>query len=456
MIFQNARNQINRFLTHYLDTTQDREDPQTTVQTIRDGIEFKGANILILIFAVFIASLGLNTNSAAVIIGAMLISPLVGPIMGIGLGVGIYDFDLIKRSFRNLAVATLFSVLTSTIYFLISPLNDARSELLARTSPTIYDVLIAFFGGMAGIVAASTKLRNGTVIPGVAIATALMPPLCTAGFGLAIGNLYYFFGALYLFFINSVFIAFATTLGTKIMKFAPKEFLDENRKKRVKQIVYVIIVVTMAPSIYLTYNMIRQNFFETAANTFIAKELNYPNTQIIDKSVSMVDGKRVIRVSMIGKEVPKDSLLVAETLLKKYGLQGTVLEVKQGYGQNDIDISTLNSMMFKDIYQDSQIKIAQLDSKVDSLRNVITNYKQFDSIAAKIAPEIRVLFPMVNDIAISKAVFSRVDSIRLDTTMVAVVKYAHPLSSEQYKRFTEWLEARLDVKSIQVITENRR
>lgn len=311
MIFQNARNQINRFLTHYLDTTQDREDPQTTVQTIRDGIEFKGANILILIFAVFIASLGLNTNSAAVIIGAMLISPLMGPIMGIGLGVGIYDFDLIKRSFRNLAVATLFSVLTSTIYFLISPLNDARSELLARTSPTIYDVLIAFFGGMAGIVAASTKLRNGTVIPGVAIATALMPPLCTAGFGLAIGNLYYFFGALYLFFINSVFIAFATTLGTKIMKFAPKEFLDENRKKRVKQIVYVIIVVTMAPSIYLTYNMIRQNFFETAANTFIAKELNYPNTQIIDKSVSMVDGKRVIRVSMIGKEVPKDSLLVA-------------------------------------------------------------------------------------------------------------------------------------------------
>ena len=221
MIFQNARNQINRFLTHYLDTTQDREDPQTTVQTIRDGIEFKGANILILIFAVFIASLGLNTNSAAVIIGAMLISPLMGPIMGIGLGVGIYDFDLIKRSFRNLAVATLFSVLTSTIYFLISPLNDARSELLARTSPTIYDVLIAFFGGMAGIVAASTKLRNGTVIPGVAIATALMPPLCTAGFGLAIGNLYYFFGALYLFFINSVFIAFATTLGTKIMKFAP-------------------------------------------------------------------------------------------------------------------------------------------------------------------------------------------------------------------------------------------
>ena len=125
---------------------------------------------------------------------------------------------------------------------------------------SIYDVLIAFFGGMAGIVAASTKLRNGTVIPGVAIATALMPPLCTAGFGLAIGNLYYFFGALYLFFINSVFIAFATTLGTKIMKFAPKEFLDENRKKRVKQIVYVIIVVTMAPSIYLTYNMIRQNF----------------------------------------------------------------------------------------------------------------------------------------------------------------------------------------------------
>lgn len=173
-----------------LDIRQEQENEQETIESIKKGVEFKGTNLWVLIFATFIASLGLNTNSTAVIIGAMLISPLMGPIMGFGLGLGIADFDLIKRSFRNFATATLFSVITSSIYFLISPINEAQSELLARTQPTLYDVLIAFFGGLAGIVASSTKSK-GNVIPGVAIATALMPPLCTAGFGLATGNLYY-------------------------------------------------------------------------------------------------------------------------------------------------------------------------------------------------------------------------------------------------------------------------
>ena len=181
MSFPKFVDSVKRFLTHYLDMSQDREEEAASVEAIRAGVEFKGSTILILVFAIFIASLGLNTNSAAVIIGAMLISPLMGPIMGIGLGLGINDYELIKRSFRNLAVATLFSVITSTIYFWVSPLNEARSELLARTSPTIYDVLIAFFGGLAGIVAMSSK-QKGNVLPGVAIATALMPPLCTAGF----------------------------------------------------------------------------------------------------------------------------------------------------------------------------------------------------------------------------------------------------------------------------------
>ena len=190
--------QIKDFFVRNFDLRQEKEDEQETIESIRRGVDFKGTNLWVLIFATFIASLGLNTNSTAVIIGAMLISPLMGPIMGFGLGLGIADFELIKRSFRNLATAALFSVITSTLYFLLSPLSEAQSELLARTQPTVYDVLIAFFGGMAGIVASSTK-NKGNVIPGVAIATALMPPLCTAGFGLASGNLYYFFGAFYQF-----------------------------------------------------------------------------------------------------------------------------------------------------------------------------------------------------------------------------------------------------------------
>lgn len=184
--------QIRDFFVRNFDVRQEKEDELETIESIRKGIEFKGTNLWVLIFATFVASLGLNTNSTAVIIGAMLISPLMGPIMGFGLGLGISDFDLIKRSFRNFATATVFSVITSTLFFLISPISEAQSELLARTQPTVYDVLIAFFGGLAGIVASSTKSK-GNVIPGVAIATALMPPLCTAGFGLASGNLYYFF-----------------------------------------------------------------------------------------------------------------------------------------------------------------------------------------------------------------------------------------------------------------------
>lgn len=213
--------QFQNYLKGIFDPSEDRESEVETIENICKGINFRGSNLWVLIFAIFIASLGLNVNSTAVIIGAMLISPLMGPIMGIGLGLGINDFELIKKAFRNLAIATVFGILTSTFYFLISPLNEARSELLARTTPTIYDVLIAFFGGMAGIVASSTRLK-GNVIPGVAIATALMPPLCTAGFGIASGNFSYFFGAFYLYMINSVFIAFATTLGVKLMHFSKK------------------------------------------------------------------------------------------------------------------------------------------------------------------------------------------------------------------------------------------
>ena len=209
---------LKNFFRNYLSLNRSREDESATVESIRNGVEFKGINLWVLIFATFIASMGLNVNSTAVIIGAMLISPLMGPIMGVGLSIGISDFELMKRSLKSYLIATLFSVVTATLYFTFTPLNEVQSELLARTSPTIYDVFIALVGGLAGIVALSTQ-EKGNVIPGVAIATALMPPLCTAGFGLATGNLLYFLGAFYLYFINSVFISLATYIGVRMMHF---------------------------------------------------------------------------------------------------------------------------------------------------------------------------------------------------------------------------------------------
>lgn len=422
MFFKESFLAVRQFLGHYLDQSQDRESEQVTVEAIREGIEFKGSTIWILIFAIFIASLGLNTNSTAVIIGAMLISPLMGPIMGIGLGLGINDFELIKKSFRNLGVATIFSVLTSTLYFLISPLNEARSELLARTSPTIYDVLIALFGGLAGIVAMATK-QKGNVIPGVAIATALMPPLCTAGFGLANGNMHYFFGAFYLFFINSVFIAFATTMGVKAMKFSKKQFVDKDREKTVQRIVYSILLLTMTPSVIITYNMIRQNYFETSAFQFVNQQFNLPGIQVLSKTASFENGQKVIRVSLIGQELSKDSILSIESRLPKYGLTGTKLILSQGFASNrEIDLKSLNSMMFKDIYKDNQQRIALLNKKVDSLQTVVSRYQQYDTIGIAISPEIKILFPLVENIAVTKSVFSSVETGKLDTMTLAVVR----------------------------------
>ena len=207
----------------YFNLMPDKEDEQEVIRQISQGVSFRGANLWVLIFAIFIASLGLNVNSPAVIIGAMLISPLMGPIIGMGTAVGINDVDLLRRAARNFGIATLISVLTATIYFLITPLSDAHSELLARTAPTLYDVLIATCGGAAGVIALCTK-GKGNVIPGVAIATALMPPLCTAGYGLATGHFLYFLGAFYLFFINTVFISLATYVGVRTLRYARKEF----------------------------------------------------------------------------------------------------------------------------------------------------------------------------------------------------------------------------------------
>lgn len=453
MVFKQIGNWIRDFLKKSLDRTDDRESTADIIEEIKSGIEFRGSSVWILICAVFIASLGLNVNSTAVIIGAMLISPLMGPIMGVGLGLGVYDFELIKKSFRNLGVATLFSVATSTLYFLISPLNEARSELLARTAPTIYDVLIAFFGGLAGIVAVSSKLK-GNVIPGVAIATALMPPLCTAGYGLACGNMYYFLGAFYLYFINSVFISFATTLGVKLMHFRKKTFVDKKREKTVQRIVYSILFLTIAPSVFITYRMIRDNLFETSAAHFIRAQLDFPDTQILNRNISMKGGQRTIEVSLIGKEVPEDSITMVESLLPKYGLQDTRLIVSQGYNASQhIDLNTLNTSVFQEIYKDNQVKLEHQAFTIDSLRARVEKYQHYDSIGLIIAPEIKVLFPTVTGVAISNQIFSNLDSMRLDTMTLAVITLNRPLKQVEEERFEEWLKARLDVKRLKLLVE---
>lgn len=452
MNFSELFSQFKKYIRGILDPSSDRESEAETIDGICKGIDFKGSNLWVLICAIFIASLGLNVNSPAVIIGAMLISPLMGPIMGIGLGLGIYDFDLIKKSFRNLAIATVFGILTSTLYFLISPLNEARSELLARTTPTIYDVLIAFFGGTVGIIASSTRLK-GNVIPGVAIATALMPPLCTAGFGLASGNFSYFFGAFYLYMINSVFIAFATTLGVKLMHFSKKSFVDKAREKKVQQIVYTILFVTMVPSVYITYNMIKTNIFVTNADRFIANEINFPNTIILNKHIMPEGPRRGISVSLVGKELPEESIIMLRQKMESYGLKNTPLNITQGLGDKEDGKpqNELNNLVLQDFYRRSQQEALQRTTEINRLKAQLENYTAYDSTTMVLSPEVKILFPYIQSIAVSRIIRTDIDRQANDTLTVAITTYRQQPGTADEEQFKRWLSARLNVSKVEII-----
>lgn len=443
---------IKAFLKDYLDLRKDKDNELETVDSIRKGVEFKGANLWILIFAIFMASLGLNVNSTAVIIGAMLISPLMGPIMGVGLSVGLNDFELMKRSLKSFLITTLFSVTTATIFFLVSPVAEAQSELLARTSPTIYDVFIALMGGLAGVVALSTK-EKGNVIPGVAIATALMPPLCTAGYGLATGNLIYFLGAFYLYFINSVFISLATFLGVRVMHFQRKEFVDKNREKKVRKYIVLIAVLTMCPAGYLTVGIIQDTFFESAANRFVNEQLSFENTQVLDKKIQHEGKGREIRVVLIGQEVPEASIAIARSKMKDYKLDDTKLIVLQGMNNEAVDISSIRAMVMEDFYKNSEQRLVEQKQKIAELEKDLATYKTSDELGKTIVPELKVLYPSVKTVSISHALELTVDAVRIDTITLAVLKFDKKPDAHEKEKIAEWLKARTGAKQLRLIAE---
>ena len=441
---------LRKFYENFLNLNQSREDEQKTVDSICNGVEFRGANLWILVFATFMASLGLNVNSTAVIIGAMLISPLMGPIMGIGLAIGQSNFELMKKSLKNYFVATLFSVVTATIYFTITPMNEVQSELLARTSPTIYDVFIAFMGGLAGIVALSAK-EKGNVLPGVAIATALMPPLCTAGFGIASGNWMYFLGAIYLYFINSVFISLSTFLGVRFMHFKRKEFLDAARGKKVKQYIILITVLTLCPAVYLTYGIVKETFYNSVAMNFIATEMDFPETHLLNREI--LYDKKEIRVVLVGKEISEDQLATIRTRMEKYKLKGTKLVVFQGVKNDKIDIGSIKSMVMENFYKQSETQILSQKREIDSLHRALDVYTKNGQADQKLAQEMKVLFNDVRTISLSRMVRMDVDSLKEDTLTYAILSCDTVIDAKQYGRLQDWLKVRTGDKNVKLIVE---
>ena len=444
--------QIKFFLSRHFDLRQEKEDEEETIESLKKGVEFRGTNLWVLIFAIFLASLGLNTNSTAVIIGAMLISPLMGPIMGFGLGLGIADFELVKRSLRNYLTATLFSVVTATIYFLISPISEAQSELLARTSPTIYDVLIAFFGGLAGIVAGSTKLK-GNVIPGVAIATALMPPLCTAGFGLATGNLSYFLGAFYLYFINTVFISLSTYIVVRVLKYPNKEFLDKKRAMVVRRYMMIIVTCTIIPSLYLTYRVLRNTVFDEQVRSFVNKELDFPNTQVLSRTVAVdTAGRKALNVVLLGDEVPDMMIEAARARMTDYGLGSIGLNIQQGFG-SDVDINELKSVLMKDLYKNNEELIQAQAVQIDSLKHTVDRYRRASHLALSLTPELRVLYPQVERLACTPTIIANTVQDKPDTVLLVYVKVKNALTPDEQRKLSQWMGARTEEKNIKLIID---
>lgn len=446
----NIARDFRLFLKERLDMSSEKSNDLETIESIKKGVEFKGVNLWVLIFAIFIASLGLNTNSTAVIIGAMLISPLMGPIMGVGLGLGINDLELVNKSLKNLGIATLFSMLTAALYFFLTPLSEARSELLARTTPTIYDVLIAFFGGMAGIVAGSAK-EKGNVIPGVAIATALMPPLCTAGYGLATAQWSFFFGAFYLYFINSVFISLATYLGVQIMKFPKTDFMNPDRAKHVSRIVTTIVVLTLVPSFWISYNMVKQSVFEQRANHFVKEELNFPGTQVVSKNITST-GKKSIQVAFIGQSVTQKELDNARMKMEKYNLGDAELEISQG-GAENADITTLKAMVLEDFYKNNERALKEKEVQVAFLNEELESYEKLIRKSYEIAPEMKALFPMVKSLSFSKGIDYHLAEQSKDTTTFAIVTFEKLPDENSRKRLEEWLKARTKAANFKLLIE---
>ena len=434
----------------YFNLMPDKEDEQTIVAQITEGVSFKGANLWVLIFAIFIASLGLNVNSTAVIIGAMLISPLMGPIVGMGLAVGINDFELLKRAFKNFGVATLISVLTATAYFLMSPLSEAQSELLARTSPTLYDVLIAFCGGAAGIIALCTR-GKGNVIPGVAIATALMPPLCTAGYGLATGHLLYFLGAFYLFFINTVFIALATYCGVRLMNFHKHEYKLVENAVKARRILISIVILAILPAAYMTVHIVQQSIFDNNVRKFIKTELTQRGTQIISNSVDKDSLK--LRVVAVGREISSATQAEAQRRLKQYGLDSYTLRVIQGT-QSDSVLALSNQLTSLTTNREVEHKrLLQLSTENANLSLQLDEYKRYEALAVEICPELASLFPQISKIALQKVMEVNRDSADRRAYVIAVIESdgAKVFTKEDARKLHDWLMVRIKTDSLMVI-----
>lgn len=426
----------------------DHIDTDAAARSIRSNVAFRGPNVWILAFSIIIASVGLNVNSTAVIIGAMLISPLMGPIIGIGLGLGVNDTKLIRVGLKNLLVMVGISLMASFLYFLMTPLKLANpTELLSRTNPTIYDVIIALFGGAAGLLEISRK-EKGTVLSGVAIATALMPPLCTAGYGLASGHISYFFGALMLFIINGVFIIIATYLMSKILGFPEYEFLDAKQARRTRSLVTLVFVLVTIPSILSAITMIRSNKFAQDAESFVSENRMLDNGYIYDYDIDTHKGGK-ISLYIAGNMLDENEKSRLKLSAKDHGIDPERVE----FYAHQIAPNENGSAdkLVRDIYARTDSEIGKRDAQIRMLEMELSKYKQKEIPYTQISREIVSQYPQVKEIYISRGADVTTDSLYTKDCILVVAKTQRALGDEAKLRMTEFLKARLNDTTVVVI-----
>ena len=441
-------NTVREFLKTTLNLTND-VDIQAASENIRKNIPFRGPNVYILFVAIIIASVGLNVNSIPVIIGAMLISPLMGPITGLGLGLGTNDRELVLFSIKNLLVMVGISLLAATLYFILTPLEiDNPTELLARTRPTIYDVFIALFGGLAGVLETARK-EKGTVISGVAIATALMPPLCTVGYGIANLSWQYTIGALFLFSINCIFIAMAAYLMAKFLKFPVKTV--EQHRTRYFILSYGLVILLAATSIFTGYNVIRENDFTKLANRFVKKNQNIGKTYIYDSQVNIDSKPYMLELRLAGETLNEDTKEMLLRDAENYGIMRSQIVIHE---DATVQVDRFNETeIVKNLIATNQSNVQVRDDSIKVLNAQITAYKQRELPAKQLAEELQVQLPSITRLTLAKGTALEQNMVMSEEQVVVVAHCSEMPSEEEKTRVYEWLKIRLQVEDLEMLFE---
>ncbi len=453
---KNILKDIFRFLSELFNIRHDT-DGASTIAAVKNDISFKGHNAWILIFSIFVASIGLNVSSTAVVIGAMLISPLMGPIVGIGLSLAINDVETLRKSVKNLFVMVLLSVLTAYIYFTISPIKELTPELEARTYPTILDVLVAIFGGLALIVAKTKKGTIASVIFGVAIATALMPPLCTVGYGLAVGNPKFYLGALYLFSINAVFIALSTFVVSKLLGFPMVRYANSKRRRFIAQMASLVAIIVLVPSVVLFYNLIERQIFNTNITAFVESTITYEGTEIIKFSQDYKT--KIIDIYLIGGLVPQEMIREWSKALKRNErLADVTLKVHQGSDRSSEMAAQLSSQVKSDILEDlyinNQNSLTDKNDQIRLLEQELMRLKTIDIPFETLSKEVSINYEDILRFGYASIVETNFENKTIDTIHTFLITWKSNVTQENKMideaKLSKWLTMKFQLDTLAI------